>query len=137
MHQSKEILGLLYRQFYHHTDQETVLQLYVSIVQPHMEYAAPVWDPHVRKVQDLLETIQKFAYKMITKNWDKGYDELLYMTNLPSLINTVEFLSIYSKDYLLLATVAWAQYVQLTARSKARFTAQFKLDSQLNHNFEA
>ena len=23
--------------------------------------------------------------KMITKHWDKGYDELLYMTNLPSL----------------------------------------------------
>ena len=63
MHQSKEILGLLYRQFYHHTDQETVLQLYVSIVRPHMEYAAPVWDPHVRKDQDLLESIQKFAYK--------------------------------------------------------------------------
>ena len=34
-----------------------------------MEYAAP----------DLL------ACKMITRKWDKGYDELLNMTNLPSL----------------------------------------------------
>ena len=53
------------------------------------------------------------------------------MTNLPSVINTVEFLSIYSKDYLLLATMAWVQYIQLTARSKARFTAQFKGPSSI------
>ena len=41
-------------------------------------------DPHLRKDQDLLESIQKFACKMITRKWDKGYDELLNMTNLPS-----------------------------------------------------
>ena len=46
-----------------------------------MEYAAQVWDPHLKKDQDLLESTQKFACKMITKNWDKGYDELLYMTD--------------------------------------------------------
>ena len=57
----------------------------VSIVQPHLEFAAPVWDPHMKKDQDLLESTQKFASKMITKNWDKGYDKLLYMKNLPSL----------------------------------------------------
>ena len=34
--------------------------------------------PTCRKDQDLLESIQKFACKMITKSWDKGYDELLY-----------------------------------------------------------
>ena len=48
-----------------------------------MEYAAPVWDPYVRKDQDLLESTQKFACKMMAKN--TGYDELLYMTILPSL----------------------------------------------------
>ena len=76
---AKKILGLLYHRFYQYADQETLLQLYVSIVWPHLEYAAPVWDPHVKKYQDLLESTQKFARKMIlTKNWDKGYDELLY-----------------------------------------------------------
>ena len=29
--------------------------------------------------------MQKFACKMITRKWDKGYDDLLNMTNLPSL----------------------------------------------------
>ena len=82
---TKKILGLLYRRFYQHANQETLLQFYVSIVRPHMEYAAPVWDLHLKKDQDLLESTQKFACKRIIKNWDKGYDELLYMTNLPSL----------------------------------------------------
>jgi len=50
-----------------------------------MEYAAPVWDPHLRKDQDLLKITQKFACKLMTKTWDRGYDELLNMTNLPSL----------------------------------------------------
>ena len=92
MHQSKENL---YCQFYQHTDQETLLQLYVSIVHPHLEYAAPVWDPHMKKDQDLLESTQKFACKMTdeTKNWDKGYDELLYMKNLPSLAVTRSYTS--------------------------------------------
>ena len=39
----------------------------------------------IRKDQDLLESTQKFAGKFITRKWDKGYDELLNMTNLPSL----------------------------------------------------
>jgi len=50
-----------------------------------MEYAAPVWDPHLSKDQDLLESTQKFTCKMMTKTWDRGHDELLNMTNLPSL----------------------------------------------------
>ena len=82
---AKKILGLLYRRFYQHADQQTLRQLYISIVRPHMEYAAPVWDPHLRKDQDLLESTQKFACKLMTKTWDRGYDELLNMTNLPSL----------------------------------------------------
>jgi len=61
-----------------------------------MEYAAPVWDPHLRKDQDLLESTQKFACKMMTKKWDRGYDELLNMTNLPSLADRRLYLKLCS-----------------------------------------
>ena len=44
-----------------------------------MEYGGPVWDPHFRKD---LESTQKYACKVITRNWDKGYDELLDTINL-------------------------------------------------------
>ena len=41
---TKKILGLLYCRFYQHADQQTLCQLYISIVRPHMEYAASVWN---------------------------------------------------------------------------------------------
>ena len=73
------------------------------LVRPLMEYAAPVWDPHLRKDQDFLESTQKFACKMITKSWDKGYNEFLNMTNLPSLAGRRLYLrlcSLYKIVYL-------------------------------------
>ena len=59
----------------------------------------PTWSmqhPHMRSDQDLLESTQKFACKMITKNWDKGYNELLYMTNLPPLADRSLYLKLRS-----------------------------------------
>ena len=88
-------MGLLYRQFYQHTDQGDSSPT-ISIVRPHSEYTVPVWDQHVKKDQDLLERTQKFACKMNTKNWDKGYNELLYMTNLPSLADRRLYLKLCS-----------------------------------------
>ncbi len=84
---AKKILGVLYRRFYQHADERTLRQLYISIVRPHLEYAAPVWDPHLRKDCELLEHTQKFAFKICTKTWDKGYDDLMDMINLPPLAN--------------------------------------------------
>ena len=107
---AKKILGLLYRRFYQHADQPTLRQLYISIVRPHMEYAAPVWDPHLRKDQDLLESTQKFACKLMTKTWDRGYDELLNMTNLPSLADKRLYLkpcSLYKIVYDLSYFFTW------------------------------
>ena len=63
---AKKILGLLYRQFYQHTDQETLLKLYVS----HCPASLGIHSTslrHTHKDQDLLETTQRFACKMITK----------------------------------------------------------------------
>ncbi len=62
-----------------------MLMLYASIVHPRLEYAAPVWDPHLQKDCDKLENTQKFACKMAIKRWDLGYNELLNLTNLPTL----------------------------------------------------
>ena len=106
--QRKSWAYILYCRYYQHADQQTLRQLYMSIVRPHMEYAAPVWDPHLRKDQDLLESTQKFTCKMMTKTWDRGYDdELLNMTNLPSLTGRRLYLklcSLYKIVYVLLST---------------------------------
>ena len=46
---AKKILGLLYRQFYNHTPGNAMLQLYLCLVKPHLDYAASIWSPHMRQ----------------------------------------------------------------------------------------
>ena len=55
------------------------------MVQPHIEYACPVWAPQT--VKDILELdgIQKFAFRMATHNWNSSYIELQPTVNLPTL----------------------------------------------------
>ena len=46
---ARHVLGLLYRRFPGSTSQNSLKQLYLSLVRPHMEYACQVWDPHLAK----------------------------------------------------------------------------------------
>ena len=82
---ARKLLGLLYRQFYNHATPSTIKQLYLSLIRPHLEYAAPLWDPHLQKDVDALEGVQKFAMKLITRKWDQGYAQLMQIVDLPSL----------------------------------------------------
>ena len=84
---ARKIIGMLYRCYYQYADSSTLLKLYTSLVQPHVEYAAPVWDPST--VQDIqhLESVQNFALRVSSKQWDLGYSELLDTCNLPTLEN--------------------------------------------------
>ena len=54
-----------------------------------MEFASVVWDLYLTRLAkdiQLLEGIQKFATnKVISKNWDMEYLEMLYMLDLPEL----------------------------------------------------
>ena len=60
-------------------------QLYLSLVRPHLEYAAPVWSPYLHKDINMLERTQQFASKMCTKIRDSSYNELLERLHLPTL----------------------------------------------------
>ena len=40
------------------------LKLYKTLVQPHLEYAAQVWDPYMTKDIAKLENVQKLALKV-------------------------------------------------------------------------
>ena len=42
---ARKLLGLLYRKYYQYAEPQILLQLYVSLVRPHLEYASPVWNP--------------------------------------------------------------------------------------------
>ena len=78
-------MGILYRRFYKHSSQDTLLKLYISFVRPHLEYAASAWDPFLKKDIALLEGVQKFALKVCTKCWNLNYDNLVSLSCLPTL----------------------------------------------------
>ena len=67
---ARKITGLIYRRYYQYTDSGALLQLYTSLVRPHVEYAAPVWDPHTLHDFQSLESVQKFALRACSKQLD-------------------------------------------------------------------
>ena len=75
---AKRILGLLYRCFYRQSNEQMLHQLYLSLVRPHLEYAAPVWSPYLHKNINMLERSSR------AKIWDSSYNELLERLHLPT-----------------------------------------------------
>ena len=79
---AKRMIGLFYQNFYHHIQGPRLLQLYKSLVRPHLEYAAVIWSLHL---QSDIEGVQKFALCMVTRGWHLSYPDLLYETSIMSL----------------------------------------------------
>ena len=46
---ARKLVGMLFGQFYQDGDTSTLLQLYVSNIRPHLEYACQAWDPYLKK----------------------------------------------------------------------------------------
>ena len=84
---ARRMLGLLFRRYYQLSSPETIRQLYISLIRPHLEYACHVWAPHTSRDINALESVQKFACKMITRRWNgiAHYEDLLSAANLPKL----------------------------------------------------
>ena len=82
---ARRVLGILYRQFYSNSTCAVLLQLYLSLVRPHLEYAAAVWSPHLKRDIALIEGVQKFALRMVYGDWGASYDHLLSLSNLCTL----------------------------------------------------
>lgn len=64
-------------QFYQWSEPRALHQLYVSLIQPHLEYAAPVWDPWLSKDIQRIEAAQKCALRVCLKDRNSPYDDLL------------------------------------------------------------
>jgi len=66
-------------------DKSIVLQLYKSLVRPHLEYSVQAWRPHFRKDIDLLEGVQRRTTKLITAIKDEIHEDRLRLVNLTTL----------------------------------------------------
>ena len=54
-----------------------MLQLYKTLVRPHLEYCVQFWSPHYRKDVDALERVQKRFTRMLPGLEDMDYEERL------------------------------------------------------------
>ena len=91
---ARQQVGILYRKFHSSANTSTLLQLYLAYIRPHLEYPAPVWDPHQQRLIKSLERVQKFALKVCTKHWSSDYESLLQLCKLPTFASRRHYLKL-------------------------------------------
>ena len=77
-------LGLIFRTFTY-MDKEMFLNLYKSIIRPHVEYAVTVCTPLYKKEMVAIENVQRRATKLVRTISHLTYQERLKCLGLPSL----------------------------------------------------
>ena len=77
-------VGIIFRTFTY-IDQEIFLNLYKSIIRPHLEYATPVWSPLYKKDKIVIENVQRRATKLVSTCKNLPYHERLRKLGLPTL----------------------------------------------------
>jgi len=55
-------------------DLKIMLNLYKTLVRPHVEYCVRAWSPYYKKDKELLEKVQRRFTKMIKGMKGKSYD---------------------------------------------------------------
>ena len=116
------------------------LNLYKSLVRPHLEYATPVWSPFYKKDEIIIENIQRCATKLVTSCKHLPYPERLCKLGLPTLehrreradmIQTYKILlniNIVDKDKLFTT----AQYQATRGHSYKLFKRRSRLNLRAN-----
>ena len=66
-------------------NKEIFLPLYKALVCSHFDYAMSIWNPHMIKFIDSIESVQRRATKLIPKIKNLTYPERLKALNLPTL----------------------------------------------------
>jgi hypothetical protein len=81
---ANRILGCI-RHSFRHMNKNSFILLYKSLVRPILEYASPVWSPHLRKHINMIEQVQRRATRLIPDIRHLSYPERLQYLELPTL----------------------------------------------------
>ena len=76
---------LLYHPINRFIDKSTISLIFKGLVRPHLEYAAPIWNPHLEKQKEAIENVQRRATKLIPGLFHMSYPDRLKELNLPTL----------------------------------------------------
>lgn len=81
---ANRILGIVKRSFTY-LDCDMFLQLFKTLIRPHLEYSTVVWSPYLKKDIFLIENVQRRATKLIHGLRHLSYEERLRKLGLPTL----------------------------------------------------
>ena len=81
---ANKLVGFIGRVF-ENKSEKVMLNLYNSLVRPHLEYCVQFWSPYYRKDIEKLEKVQRRITKMIPRLRNKPYEERLKELKLFSL----------------------------------------------------
>lgn len=79
-----QIMGIIRRSF-RHLNKRIFKKLFTSMVRPHIEYAAPTWNPHQKQDIRRLESVQRRGTKQVPDLKNMSYKERLQALDLPTL----------------------------------------------------
>ena len=77
-------LGLIFKSFTY-ISREMFLDLYKSLVRPHLEYCTPVWSPMFKKDSIVLENVQRRATRLVNSLSGLTYENRLRALGIPTL----------------------------------------------------
>ena len=81
---ANKMTGVIKRNF-KYMGEEIFLNLYKTLVRPHLEYSSVVWDPITLRDQRRIEGVQRRATKLIPNMEELNYEQRLVKLGLPSL----------------------------------------------------
>ena len=82
--EGKSSIGYIKKKTFVSRDQTLWKKLIVALVRPNLEYAAPVWNPYMKKDIDIVEKVFKKATKVPSELKELSYEERLRQLELTS-----------------------------------------------------
>jgi len=84
INKANKMLGVI-RRVFSFIDKESFLNLYKSLVRPHLEYGNIIWYPFLKRQSAAIERVQRRSTKLIPELKHLSYTERLAALRLPSL----------------------------------------------------
>ena len=119
-------IAAIIRRTFTYLDQEMFARLFKTLVRPHLEYAAAVWTPYMKKNIKELEDVQRKATRQIPSLKGLEYEERLKRLKLPTLEHRrrrgdmIEVYKLLSGSYNLDATRFFKQATDTRTRGNSR-----------------
>ena len=101
---ANKMTGIIYGNF-KMMGQDVFLNLYETMVRPHLEYGSVVWRPSTIRDQRKVESIQRRATKLVPNIKDLSYEQRLKKLGIPTLQyrrQRADMIQVYNIYYMVL-----------------------------------